>query len=108
MAANPAVFYQVSLTVHWYPFILLFPNVQHNTKTRPGLDAGPLDPVSSTPPRDPKMNYTLHENYNTLTFPSGSGMRKSAATMDDLPAPVLPAIPIFSLSAIDRLMSLST
>ena len=46
--------------------------------------------------------------YRILTFPSGSGMRKSAAIMDDLPAPVLPAIPIFSLSATEKLMSFKT
>ena len=46
--------------------------------------------------------------YSTFTFPSGSGIRSSDATREDLPAPVRPATPILSLSAIDRLMSFST
>ena len=58
----PPAFRQVSLTVCWYPFILLggegqCDSTEHNTMTRPGLELGRFDPESSAvtirPPRLP-------------------------------------------------------
>ena len=86
----PRAFRQVSLTVCWYPFILLGGGrcvrvkclaQQHNTMTRPGLELEPFDPESRAltirPPSLSEMIFQLKfkqqqyiEDQNLSSHPS--------------------------------------
>ena len=96
LAGNLPAFCQVSLTVCWYPFILLKRNTvtinflaeENNEMARPGLEPGPLDTkcseLTSRPSRLPLRFIFMFQNFYRVVVVSSESFLPSLLQLEQL------------------------